>query len=124
MADLESFMTAMTTIKCSVADCATFQLALDEERQRQEDDGWGSHEVRCDCDPDDGLLIYSECFGDDDLSDGVCQAVGGLLTAAGLEYMEFSFSQSCQGLAPGAHDGGRFRINCDGRLVWPELNWI
>ena len=123
MADLDSFMAAEMRLKCSLGDVATFQRALDEEQRRQEDDGWGSHEVRCDYDPDEGLLIYSECFGDDDLSDGVCKAVGELLKTVGEYSLEFTYCQSSPAMEPGSLGGGKFRIDTNGKVVWPKLAW-
>jgi hypothetical protein len=72
----------------------------------------------------EGVFLFAEdCFGEDDLNDKICAAIGRLLTSVGMEYLEFDFSGISSHLMVGSHGGGSFRIYADGSLVWPTITW-
>ena len=59
-----------------------------------------------------------------ELPDDVLTQIGGLITRAGLPYLEFGSAFTCSRLVPGSHGGTAFRIYPDGSLVarvevWP-----
>jgi hypothetical protein len=122
--DYYSTMTANEWVACSRQDFDDLNEALQKERQRiiEEDDVDLCLQVEYSS--KEGVFIFSEqYFGDDDLTDNVCLAIGKFLSSAGHDYLEFSYSQTASRIIARSHGGGCFRIYSDGRIDWPKLVW-
>jgi hypothetical protein len=73
---------------------------------------------------DGELFIFARyCFDNDSLPENVCFAIGRLLKASGLKYLQFGYSQISSTIMVNSHGGGAFRIYNDGALVRPEIVW-
>lgn len=123
MTDYYSKMTANDWVACSRQDFDILNLALQNERQRIEEEGDVEICLQVEFSDEDGVFIFSQCFGDDDLTENICSAIGQLLRSVGRDFLEFSYSQSASRIMARSHGGGSFRIYCDGRIDWPKLVW-
>lgn len=124
MTDYYSTMTANEWVACSRKDFDILNLALQIERQRIEEEGDVDIFLQVEYSSKEGVFIFSEqYFGDDDLTENVILAIGKLLSSAGRDFLEFSYSQSASRIMAHSHGGGSFRIYNDGRVGWPKLIW-
>lgn len=123
MTDYYSTMTANEWVACSRLDFDILNLALQNERQRIEEEGDVEICLQVEFSDEAGVFIFSQYFGEDDLTENVILAIGKLLSSAGRDFLEFSYSQSASRIIPRSHGGGSFRIYCDGRIDWPKLVW-
>lgn len=98
-------------------------LTLQVERQRIEEEGDVEICLHVEFSDEDGVFMFSQYFGDDDLTEKVSLVIGQLLRSVGRDFLEFSFSQTASRIIPRSHGGGSFRIYSDGRIDWPRLVW-
>lgn len=123
MTDCYSSMTAYDRIPCSLEDFMDLQDILKAERKRLNDE---EELYLClDLEYTDGeLFIFAQYYFDDDsLPEKVCSAIGRLLKASGIKYLQFGYSQITSTIMVNSHGGGDFRIYNDGALVWPRIVW-
>ena len=120
MADLNSYMNLTEPVTCTRKDYEILVAELKEESRRQEEEELVCHCIKCDYTANGLLYISSDSFGEDDLSHGVCCAIGRLATTVNRPFLEFGYSQWS---SDEDAEGGVFRIYADGRLVWPRLVW-
>ena len=111
---------------------------IDGGRVDQVLSNWTVEMVVVDCDLDDistciqveynkeeGVFIFGakDTFCNDALTKNVCLSIGKLLSSAGLNYLEFAFSQTASRIIVRSHRGGCFLIYSDGRLSWSKDVW-
>lgn len=123
MTDFYSTKTMCYCIPCSLEDFVDLQGVLKAERKRLNDE---EELYLClDLEYTDGeLFIFARYYFDDDsLPENVCSAIGRLLKASGLKYLQFGYSQITSTIMVNSHWGGDFRIYNDGSLVWPKVVW-
>lgn len=125
--DCLTFSTQRDSLQCTASDAKRLTALLKDDGPRvgedQDDLDHGftlAHEAQS-----GQLFIFAEdgqC-NPEALPVAFCQAVGEIAQRAGMEAIEFGVAQISTRFALNSHDGYQFRIQQDGRLVYPILTW-
>lgn len=125
-------ITAAQTLKCTPVEAfALIQALIGSEEPKAIDGGLAlraTHPDSCisvDYDPN-GAEIYIYGEENADISQAPApffNALGAILKERGLAHLEFGYANTCSKLCPGSHGGGQFRIDADGQLIEPTIQW-
>lgn len=132
MPDYFTDITAEESLKCAPDHATTLIRALIGDEMPQEIDGGegirATHpdslvSVEYDRKAAD-IYVYGEDHVDiDQVPKDFLTALGALLKKRGKDYLEFGYANTCSKHCPGSHDGGRFRIDTNGRFIEPKIVW-
>lgn len=64
----------------------------------------------------EGLFIYAESFTEEDFDPHICLIFGKLITAAGLESIDFTYCVVGDEFSPRSHHGGTIEVFRDGTM--------
>lgn len=132
MPDYFTDITAAETLKCTAEEASVLIRALIGDEKPQEIDGGeglrATHSdslVSVEYDRKGAeVYIFGEDHADiDQVPEQFLKALGALLKKRGRDYLEFGYANTCSKHCPDSHDGGRFRIDANGRLLEPKTIW-
>lgn len=132
MPDYFTDITAAETLKCTSEEASTLIRALiGDEKPEKIDGGEGVRArhsdslVSVEYDRKSGeVYIFGEDHADfDQVPDQFLMALGALLKERDKDYLEFGYANTCSKHCPDSHDGGRFRIDVNGRFMEPKIIW-
>lgn len=124
MTDFFSTVAAKEVVPCSERDFDCLNRALMEEQQRLMNVEGVENFIQAEYNDGEGVFIFAEnYFGEDDLTDNICKLIGEFLKTVGFECLEFGVAQFASKVMVGSHAGYRFRINNNGDLLYPTMDW-
>ncbi len=132
MPDYFTDVTAAETLKCMPEEASALIRALIGDATPEEIDGGeglrATHSdslISIEHDRKGGeVYVYGEDNVDVDQGpEQFLTALGALLKKRGKEYLEFGYANTCSKHCPDSHDGGRFRIDANGRFIEPKIIW-
>ncbi len=132
MPDYFTDITAAETLKCTPEEASSLIHALiGDETPEEIDGGEGLRATHTDSlvsveydRKRAEIYIFGEDHADiDQVPDQFLTALGALLKKRGKKFLEFGYANTCSKHCPDSHDGGRFRIDANGRFIEPKIVW-
>lgn len=113
---MDAHLTATETIQCLCDDALQFQIALLDYKWQRKKEGADGHPFEVKYNKKEGLFIYAESFLEEDFDSRICQIFSELITAAGLELIEFSYCVIGDDFSPMSHYGGSIEVYRNGTM--------
>jgi hypothetical protein len=93
----------------------------DDFEEDSNDHGFG---IEFDERGDGDLYLFAELNGDESvLPAPFLKELGKLIAAAGMEFLEMGYANTCDKMRVNSHGGGYYRIMPSGEIVLPTLVW-
>ena len=113
---MEAHLVATEMIQCSQINALQFQIALLRYNLKLKTNGVCEHPFEVSYNDKEGLFIYAEDFVEENFDSHICQIISELITAAGLEIIEFTYCVIGDDFSPMSHFGGTIEIYSDATM--------